>query len=226
MIAVVWGGKNMESRSFLQHFNELFAWVYRLAYVTVLWWAFVILGLGVFGTFPATTAMFAVMRKWILVDPDIPLFQTFWSTYKREFLTSNATGYLIGAIGAILAWNFYLLTRHPGGISSVAIGGLSVVSAVYVAVLSLLFPVLVHFDLSPLKSIQLSFILAVTQPIRSLLLLCAIGLFAYCGLHIGGFVTVFFASIFGLVIIRMAYFKNPVFQKIHLASPIRKVGSP
>ena len=46
---------------------------------------FTMLGIGVFGFMPATTALFSVTRKWIMGKTDIPIFKTFWQAYRGEF---------------------------------------------------------------------------------------------------------------------------------------------
>lgn len=54
--------------------------VYKLAVAV-----FTLLGLGVFGIMPATAALFAVMRKWIQGQDNVPVLKTFWQEYKGEF---------------------------------------------------------------------------------------------------------------------------------------------
>ena len=77
---------------FMRGVYSVSEWVMKFTYVNILWITFSILGLFVLGLFPATTAMFAVIRKWVLKLPDIPTFKTFTSAYKKEFLKSNVIG--------------------------------------------------------------------------------------------------------------------------------------
>ncbi|MFC4402738.1 YesL family protein [Gracilibacillus xinjiangensis] len=60
-------------------------WISRFAYVNLLWIGFSLLGLVVFGFFPATAAMFALVRQWIMGNIDKPVFSSIWVTIKKNF---------------------------------------------------------------------------------------------------------------------------------------------
>lgn len=77
-------------------------WVMRLAYTNLLWLLFTLLGLGIFGFMPATTALFSVMRKWIQGHEQVSVFQTFWKVYREEFVRSNVIGVVLVIIGTII----------------------------------------------------------------------------------------------------------------------------
>ncbi|WP_396954475.1 DUF624 domain-containing protein, partial [Niallia sp.] len=50
-------------------FSRVYHWsnaIAKLMYVNALWMGCTFLGLGIFGFFPATAAMFSVVRKWIM----------------------------------------------------------------------------------------------------------------------------------------------------------------
>lgn len=77
-------------------------WIMRFAYTNLLWLFFTLLGLGVFGIMPATAALFAVMRKWIQGQDNVPVLKTFWQEYKGEFFRSNLLGAVLALIGVII----------------------------------------------------------------------------------------------------------------------------
>src|SRR5690625_1995366 len=54
----------------------------KFAYVNILWFVFTLLSLIIFGFMPATVALFSVTRKWVMGDMDVPVFSTFWGTYR------------------------------------------------------------------------------------------------------------------------------------------------
>src|SRR5690625_362565 len=87
-------------------------WIMRLAYLNILWIAFSLMGLVVFGLFPATVSMFAVTRKWVMGDTEIPIFKTFWASYKTEFKQANIVGYIILVIGFFLYFDFLFDQSH------------------------------------------------------------------------------------------------------------------
>lgn len=67
---------------------------FNLILLNILWVAFTLLGLVIFGLFPATIALFAVIRKWILENEDTPILQEFIKRYKAEFKMANVIGIL------------------------------------------------------------------------------------------------------------------------------------
>src|SRR5690625_7886567 len=74
----------------------------RMAYVNLLWIFFTILGLGVLGIIPATVSLFTITRKWVMSEQDIPVFKTFWQTYRKEFIKSNMLGVILFEIVFLL----------------------------------------------------------------------------------------------------------------------------
>jgi uncharacterized membrane protein YesL len=117
----------------------------RLIYLNMLWLLFTIMGLVVAGFVPATVALFAVTRKWIMGDEDIPVFSTFWSVYKKEFLKSNLLGLTLIIAGYILYVDlvflpttsmFFIVVRYA----------LIAICSVYIVILLYIFPIYVHFN--------------------------------------------------------------------------------
>src|SRR5690625_2024178 len=94
------GEKSM--RGFVSGYYRLALWVTRFAYLNLLWVVFTLVGLVFFGFLPATAAMFAVVRKWISGETDIPVLQTFWKSYRKEFMIINVIGYIVFIIGYLL----------------------------------------------------------------------------------------------------------------------------
>lgn len=71
-------------------------WVMKLAFINVMWILFTLLGLGIFGFYPAFIAMTTMIIAWKNGETR-PYIKTFFDTYKRVFLKSNNV-----ALGAIL----------------------------------------------------------------------------------------------------------------------------
>ena len=92
----------MEMEGLTGRFLRICEVISRLAYANLLWILFTVLGLGIFGFMPATVALFTVTRKWVMGDRDIPVFKTFWNTYRKEFFKSTLFGVVLFAIGYII----------------------------------------------------------------------------------------------------------------------------
>src|SRR5690554_780565 len=95
-------------------FYRISEWIMRLSVTNILWvvtafpvffcifsllffsstveevqaWFLPIAVLSPFLLFPSTSAMFALARKWVTGDADVPLFKTFFRSYKENYLQS------------------------------------------------------------------------------------------------------------------------------------------
>src|SRR5699024_8866338 len=83
-------------------------WVAKMMYLHILWVFFSLLGLVIFGVWPATVALFAITRKWVEEDIDIPILSNFVKVYRSQFLKANMVGLLVFSLGIFLAYDFYL----------------------------------------------------------------------------------------------------------------------
>ncbi|MGM0754591.1 MAG: YesL family protein [Bacillota bacterium] len=189
-------------------------WVMRLAYTNLLWLLFTLLGLGVFGFMPATTALFSVMRKWIQGHEQVKVFRTFWKVYREEFVRSNLIGVVLLMIGTIIyvdlayiyptSWFLHVLR-----FAIYIFGFLFIVSLFYI------FPLLAHYDWKKRLYLKFSLLLGLSylQYTLSMLVLSAIlfVLFAY----LPGIVPFFSVSILAYGHMWLAY---QVFKKIEFES--------
>ncbi|HWO75002.1 MAG TPA: YesL family protein [Bacillus sp. (in: firmicutes)] len=153
--------------------------IMKVMYINLLWIAFTITGLGVFGIFPATAAMFAVTRKWMLGEKDIPVFRTFWDAYKSEFIQINILGYVLSILGIVLYVDLRFFQTSDlflfQAISFLFIAFLFI----YFVLLLFIFPVFVHFKYKTFDYIKYSLVMAVGRPLLSILMMigCILVLF-------------------------------------------------
>lgn len=159
---------------FVRGYYRFCLWTMRLAYVNILWVAFTLLGLAIFGFMPATAGMFAVVRKWVMGDKDIAIFETFWHSYKKEFFKANLLGIILFAIGYILSMEFQILRTQEGMAYYLASYGVIAIMVLYAIVLVYFFPIFVHFHLRTLQYIQWPFIIGVIHPILTIFLLVGV----------------------------------------------------
>ncbi|WP_053363440.1 DUF624 domain-containing protein [Bacillus sp. FJAT-27251] len=154
----------------LSKINFIGEWTFRLAYVNLLWICFSVLGLFLFGFFPATAAMFTVIRKWRLKE-QVPIFQTFKETYRKEFTDANKVGWLLMFIGFFLYIDFFILFRLEGSIFLFLAFILIPLTFVYLSILLYIFPVFVHFQLKNIEYIKYAFIISLSYPHLTILML-------------------------------------------------------
>ncbi|MBE3553470.1 MAG: DUF624 domain-containing protein [Thermicanus sp.] len=120
--------------------------------------------------FPSTAASFAVARKWVIGQEDVPLFRTFFKGYKENYRYSFLGGCLYLLAGLVLGVNLYFYWLKPGLLKSLA----------YAAGLLLLFLIasipffissLVHFNVNFRTLIRNSLLMTLISPFRALFLL-------------------------------------------------------
>ncbi|MBS4207839.1 YesL family protein [Bacillus sp. FJAT-50079] len=154
----------------------------RIAYANVLWFLFTVLGLGVFGIAPATVALYSINRKWVMGETDVPIFQTFWNVYKKEFLKANLLGFLLALVGFILYVDLaYLPTA--GILYTVVRYAIIAISFVYLVVLLYIFPVYVHFNGSLKTYFKYAAVFGLSYPLFTFMMIIG-AMLLYTGLSL------------------------------------------
>ncbi|SFQ15455.1 YesL family protein [Salibacterium halotolerans] len=150
-------------------FHSTLDWITRLAYVNVLWVLFSLAGLIVAGLFPATAAMFAVVRKWLIEDEEIAVLPTFWQSVKSEFLRSNAIGYIALVPAYVFYVDFQFFSSIEGILSFVLITISGSLFLLYVITVLFLFPALVHYRMRILEYFKQAFFIGAGSPLGVIL---------------------------------------------------------
>lgn len=168
----------METSVFMGGFYKLLEWISRLALLNLLWISFSLLGLVIFGLFPATVAMFAVVRKWMLGKEDVSIFRTFWTAYKQEFLKSNLLGLIIFAVGTVLYIDFQFVNNASSSLISVLYIPFFILTFIFICMLFYILPIFVHYDMKIRQIIKTSFFVMIMNPLSTFYML--IGSFGIC----------------------------------------------
>ena len=162
----------MEEKGVMGGFYRVSEWIMRLAYVNLLWIFFTLIGGIIFGVMPATVAIFAVTRKWIMdKEEDFPVFKLFWKSYRSEFLRSNLLGLFLLFGGGILNLyhaNLGVLPNQLQGIFQVIFYSVVIIFGMTV---SFLFPVYVHFNVNLKQYIKNAFLIGLSFPHYAILML-------------------------------------------------------
>jgi uncharacterized membrane protein YesL len=168
----------MDTSGFMESLNKLLEWISRLAFLNLLWISFSLLGLVIFGFFPATVAMFAVVRKWMLGNDEMSIFKTFWTAYKREFLKSNILGVIIVAIGLILYIDFQFVLHSSSSFVSILYVPFFIITLIAISCVFYIIPIFVHYDMKISQVIKNSFFVMIMNPLSTFYML--IGSFGIC----------------------------------------------
>jgi len=205
----------------MQQFDGLVWKLYHIAekithilYVNLLWVFFTVLGLGVFGLFPATAAMFSVNRKLILEKGNISVSKTFWNAYKSDFFQINILGYSLVAIGAIL----YIDLRFFQTSNQVIQQGLSFIFFIliflYFIVLLYIFPVFAHYRLKTFEYIKYSLILAIGRPLLTLAMIFGLLVTLFILKSVPILILYFGANLISVVLMKLSM---RAFSKVEIA---------
>lgn len=110
--------------------------------------------------FPATTALFAMVRDWILKNEQGSLIKTYFSHFRKNYRFSAIGGILLTGIWVVLAIDF-LYVKEINVLLLFGILGLGIV--IYIFTLNF-FIVLVHYDEKLTILLKKAFVLTLVSP--------------------------------------------------------------
>ncbi len=146
---------------------RLLDWPVRLAGLNLLWLAGVLAGGVVAGISPATVALFAVLRDYLLGRPPRP-WHAFWRHWRAEFVRSQAR---LG-LPLLTPWVFlfYLLAARGTPVAA----AVAVLGVAYLVVLAYLPAVLAHFELPAAAAWRVAALAAWRAPLWTAALVVAV----------------------------------------------------
>jgi len=145
----------------------------KAMYVHFLWVIFTLGGLVIFGVMPATTAVFSVIRKWLMKENDLPIFRTFVDSYKSCFIETNLLGFFYFLLGVFLYFDLRIVNNTDLHMDIIRIFVL-IACFLYLLIGLFLLPVYVHFTLSKLNYIKQSFLIVFARPLETFLMLVSL----------------------------------------------------
>ncbi|MED2943404.1 YesL family protein [Bacillus swezeyi] len=185
-------------------FYRFCEWVMRLAYLNLLWIGFSLAGAVVFGLAPATAAMFAVTRQWVMGNTDIPVFQTFFQTFKKEWAKSSVLGLILSSIALLLYVDFNIAAVYfhdQPAVFSIFIS----LFIIYAIILLYTFPIDVHFEMKRTEVLKYSFMIGFSRPlITFLMIFSALGMALLTLFHVT-FLLFFSGSALSLILTKLAF---------------------
>ncbi|MBS4208345.1 YesL family protein [Bacillus sp. FJAT-50079] len=193
----------METASgFMGGLYRLLDWVTKLAYVNLLWIGGMFAGFVLFGIYPATTAMFAVVRKWAMGELDTPIFKTFFSSYKKEFFKSNILGIIITSFSLVLYIDYYFIKTMSLQILFIPFW---IFVLLFICTLFYLFPMFVHYEMKLRDVIKNSFFVMIMNPISTVMMLVASGGILFLLSFAPPLLIICSGNILALIVMKPAY---------------------
>ncbi|MCJ8009082.1 YesL family protein [Lederbergia wuyishanensis] len=172
----------MEMNGFLGGLYKLGEWIIRLVYVNILWILFILVGGIALGIMPSTAALFAIMRKWMIGDENLPVFKTYWHSYKKEFTQSNIIGLILGILLLIFYIDYRVILISQGASFQILALFLIIILFLFTLMCLYIFPVFVSYELKLVQYFKYSFLFAFASPLSTVFMI--IGLFFSCILAI------------------------------------------
>lgn len=117
--------------------------------------------------FPATSAMFSVARKWVMGDTDVPLFKTFFRSYKANFKQALIGGILYALVFALLIIDYEVYMNQFTNLQWVAYLFIAIMLLLLIS-LHHYFSLLAHFHMKTTQLLKNALILTIGRPFRSI----------------------------------------------------------
>ncbi|OCT11965.1 hypothetical protein A8709_29325 [Paenibacillus pectinilyticus] len=168
--------------------------------------------LAPFTLFPATTAMFAVARKWVTGEEDVPLLKTFFRGYKDNYLQSMLGGIFFVLIYVIIAVNYFFYLKQGSSLRVLAVLFIAFTVIMTIALFNF-FSIIVHLHMKIFQIVKNSILITIGNPINSIVLLICNAVIVYiCLTKFNFFLVVFFM---GAIVATFSFWQfNRSFTKI------------
>lgn len=131
-----------------------------------------------FTLFPATSAMFAVARKWVTGEEDVPLLKTFFRGYKENYLQSMVGGIIFVLIFVIIYVNYRFYVGQGNTLKLLSIFFIAFTFVVSTALFNF-FSIMVHLHMKVLQIVKNAILITIGNPINSIMLLICNGVIVY-----------------------------------------------
>jgi uncharacterized membrane protein YesL len=187
---------------FLDRFTDLF-------FLNILW---IIFSLPLITIFPATSALFGVVRRWV-EGKDVKVASSFISLFRENFKQSFLISIIWIPVTIILISNFNLVTSMPNEWRVVFIPLLGIFTILLSATTIYLFPCIVHFDINLKGVIRNAFYLSITNLGKTLLCMLIVTL-AVSITYLFSFALLFIFSVAAYIIY---YLCNKSFLRLRQA---------
>jgi uncharacterized membrane protein YesL len=188
----------MNGKQIVTKLEYLLNWIVRLVMLNLLWILFSILGLMVAGIFPATAAVLAVARKWLLGEQDMKIWNTFKQIYLQEFKTANLMGWILSTIGIILYFNYRVIQSNAGEIVHLVTFAFYFIIFFYIILVIWSFPLQAHYKATNLQHFKNAIIIGLSKFHYTIISGAIVFAIAYFSLSYPGVIPFFTISAVGI----------------------------
>jgi uncharacterized membrane protein YesL len=155
--------------------------------------------------FPATTAMFASARDWVMEEDTVSI-RKYWRYYKENYIKSLVGGLVLTGAWTIWAVDYYYFSKE-----NIILMGIFLLMGILLFVFTInFFSVLSHYHMELLTALKNALFLTIGSPVLFLTILISNGILLYLSLNVFWFMLPFFSGAL------MAYLSFSAFYRYYL----------
>ncbi|MGN8647430.1 YesL family protein [Gracilibacillus sp. HCP3S3_G5_1] len=205
----------MNQSGLITKLYAIMEWITRIAYVNILWILFSILGLLIFGLAPATASMFTITRQWLKGNSDVPVFKTFWRSYRAHFIQANLLLWPLAIFAYIIYINYQYLYIVPSSIYYFMQFIFATLVLILLVLLFYIFPVFVHFEYKTFHYYKIALLIGVSNPFLTVTMFITTLLIGLLTERIPGILPFFPMCLSSIITMHLALV---AFKKLHKRS--------
>ncbi|ULO05705.1 DUF624 domain-containing protein [Paenibacillus sp. 19GGS1-52] len=143
-------------------------------------WALCIL--APFTVFPATAALFTVVRKWVMGNTDVSTFRTYFQGYKENYVKSMLGGIIYTLLFVVMYVDVTVYMTQMANFKIVGILMLVLMIILFISMFNF-FSIIVHYQMTFKEVVTNSILLTIARPIRVFSTLVGAAVLVYIGLR-------------------------------------------
>ena len=176
--------------------------------LNLMWFAGCVLGGVIFGWAPSTVALLAVIRNKIMKKEYYGVVRSFWATYKKEFIKSNALGIVCMLFLVIVSINKINFDSQPEGIFTILSVISTVVRVLICGIILYMFPLYVHYNMDLKEYFIRALNLLIVKPFVTICIVLWTLLVYVIIMKIPGLIAIFGVSVYfyGIMAINYQFF--------------------
>ncbi|UOQ86868.1 YesL family protein [Gracilibacillus salinarum] len=156
----------------------------KLVYLNLLWFFFMILGLGILGIAPATVALCNVEKSWLEKQHLPSIFREYWNQFRFHFVKSNGLAILLFVIGFVLYFDLKFFIDRGGMFNQTISILLFILSVWFMITVMYILPIYTKYQLKLVDYIKYAFILGMLNPLKTFGMAISAGGMIYLSLYI------------------------------------------
>ena len=189
--------------------SRLYRWLEILSNFFLLNILWLLVSIPLITIFPATAAMFAIVRDWSR-GKETAIFRPFFRYFRENIVQSLTVGVVWVTLGLIIFVEYRFVVMVTSWAQIPLLAFLFVLVLLYLGTAVFIFPVMVHFQAGWTQIIRNSFLISVSSPLKTFLCLLIIS--------VATLAVLFFPLSFLLTSSVTAYFlyriAHTIFQKV------------